>query len=353
MSDLTFDNLAWLHLLWAVLAVAGLVVLGAWLKRRALARFADRPLLPRLAPPPRWGWTLFRTGLQTATLLALVVALVGPRWGAVPRPILRRNIDVMVLLDVSRSMLARDIAPSRLERAKLAIRDDLLPVLGGDRIGLITFAGDAVLSCPMTMDYGTFRLALDDVEPRSVARGGTKIGDAIRLAERLFAKDKLDSHKLVLLISDGGDQESYPVEAAAGLWETQKVPIIALAIGDPVNGAPIPVSADARNEFVTQHGEEVRSRAEFDTLRQVAEASPEGVFVDVGTQNFDLAGIYARLARGIRVHEAQGGEEVLRPSRYHPFAVAALVLLLLDSLLRDARRRAATVPAVRLEEQAA
>jgi Ca-activated chloride channel homolog len=348
MSTLTFDNLRYLNLLWLVLALAAVGVLGLWRRQVLIRRFADAPLLARLAPGLGWVRPAVRLALATVALVALVAALIGPRWGEQTQLMLRRNIDVFVLLDVSRSMLARDIAPNRLERAKLAIRDDLLPALGGDRIGLITFAGVPALSCPLTTDYGFFRLALADVSTRSVGRGGTLIGDAIRKAGDTFKKE-IDSHKIVILITDGEDQTSYPAEAAANLWSDQHVPIIALALGDPEQGARIPLAEERGPEkFLEYGGEVVRSRADFATLEQVAKSSPEGVFVAVGTSNFDLGDIYRRVAGALRAAEQQESKSVQQPARFHVFALAALALLVLDSLLRDGARRTATArPALR------
>lgn len=343
MSNLTFDNLRWLNLLWVVLGVAAVGVYGLWRRRRALLSFADAHLLGRLTPSGTWVRAAVRLGLIVTALIALVAAAIGPRWGEEEQLLLRRNIDVVVLLDVSRSMLARDIAPNRLERAKLAIRDDLLPALGGDRIGLMAFAGVASLVCPLTSDYGFFRLALDDVSTQSAGRGGTLIGDAVRKAGALFAEDRLDSHKIIILITDGGDQDSYPVEAAASVWNDQQIPIIALALGDPEQGARIPVPAKAGEKqsetFLEYGGEIVRSRADFATLEQMARASDPGVFVGVGTSNFDLGNIYRRVATAVRAGEEREQRHVRQPARFHAFAVAALVLVLLDSCLRDGPRR--------------
>lgn len=339
MTGLTFDDLRWLHLLWAVLAVAAVGVYGLWRRQRALRRFADAGLLPRLVWSAGVGRAVLRLGLIVAALIALVAALIGPRWGEQTQTLRRRNIDLLVLLDVSRSMLAGDIAPNRLERAKLAIRDDLLPALGGDRVGLIAFAGSAALSCPLTSDYGFFRLALEDVGPRSVPRGGTLIGDALRKAESLFARDQIDSHKIVLLITDGEDHESFPEQAAANLWNEQQVPVIAIALGDPEQGARVPMAADQRESYVEYGGQVVRSRADFATLARVAGASPRGVFLPVGTSNFDLGELYRRVAAAARSEEEQSQRRVRQPSRYHPFAVAALALVLVESLLREAPRR--------------
>lgn len=344
MTNLNFDQLRYLHLGWAVLAVLVAGLWGVWRRRTAMRRFASVQLLPRLTPAVGSVRRIVRLGLVTAALLLLVVALTGPRWGEQMQTLLRRNVDIVVLLDVSKSMLARDIAPNRLERAKLAIRDDLLRALGGDRVALVTFAGVPSVACPLTSDYGFFRLALDDVTTQSSPRGGTMIGDALRKAGDLFDKH-LDTHKLILLITDGEDHESFPVEAAAGVWKDAGAAIVAIAIGDTSQGARVPVSDASRDKYVTYKGETVWSKADFDTLRKVTEVSPLGVFVPAGTSNFDLGEIYRKVASAIRATEQRDQRTVRTPARFHLFVVPALALVLIDSLLRDGPRRDAIAAA--------
>ena len=338
MSNLEFDE-RWLMLLWLVPALAAIGAHGIWQRRRALRLFASSALLPKLAPPVGWGRPLLRLGLVLLCLLALVAAIVDPRWGEREQRIVRRNIDLMVLLDVSKSMLARDIAPNRLERAKLSLRDDLLPVLAGDRIGLIAFAGLAALKCPLTNDYGFFRLALDDTSTQSVARGGTLIGDAIRRAVECFP-DKLNTHKVILLITDGEDHESFPVAAASAVWEDRRIPIVSVALGDEREGARIPVESERGQRYLQYQGQTVWSRADFEDLRQIAAASDLGAFIPVGTRNFDLGAIYRDVVvPRLEQQERVESETVPLPSRYHGFALAALVLLVIDSVLGDVPRR--------------
>jgi Ca-activated chloride channel family protein len=340
VQNLEFDDLRWLNLLWAVLLVAAVAVYGIWQRQRALALFASPHLLGRLTV--RGGWTrpLVRLVLIVLCLVSLVAAIIGPRWGEREQTVVRRGIDVMVLLDVSRSMLARDIAPNRLERAKLSVRDDLLPVLGGDRIGLITFAGVATLKCPLTHDYGFFRLALEDVTSKSSPRGGTLIGDAIRKAAESF-HDSLDTHKVVILITDGEDHESYPREAAVNLWNDLEIPIVTVALGDEREGARIPIRTDQGIEYLQYEDKTVWSRANFDQLRRIAEVSDLNAFVPVGTRNFDLGQIYReRIVPAIEYKEREELERTPLPSQYQVFALAALVLLLIDSFLRDGPKRA-------------
>lgn len=349
MSNLEYDE-RWLLLLWVVLAVALIGVYGIWQRRRALCMFAEPHLLGRLVPSMGWGRPLFRLALVVLCLLALVAAIVNPRWGAQEQDVARRNIDVMMLLDVSRSMLARDIAPNRLERAKFSIRDDLLPALGGDRIGLITFAGVPSLKCPLTNDYGFFRLVLDEVSVQSAPRGGTLIGDAIRMAGEAFP-DKLNTHKLIVLITDGEDHESYPVEAAGAIWKDHGIPIVAVALGDEREGARIPTGPGA-DRFVEYEGQEVWSKANFDDLRRIAAVSDLNGFVPVGTRNFDLGEIYREVVvPQIKYQERVESEKVPLPSRYHGFAIMAFILLVIESVLREGPRGTAGVTTARRDER--
>lgn len=335
MPDVTFDHLPYLNLLWVALGVAAVGAWGIWQRRRALRMFADANLLDRLAPRVGLTRPLVRLTLQTLCLVCLVAAIIHPRWGEASQRFTTRGIDTVILLDVSRSMLARDIAPNRLERAKVSIRDDLLPALGGDRVGLITFAGAATLVCPLTNDYGFFRLALEDVSTRSAPRGGTLIGDAIRRAEAAF-DDAEDTSKLVMLITDGEDHESFPVQAARNLWQDKKIPIIAVALGDEREGARIP---EQRGDYYKYQGKTVWTRANFDDLRKIAAASGLNAFVGVGTRDFNLGDIYRKVVSSIDYKQRTETERSSRPSRYHPFAIAALVLLLIDSFLRDGPKR--------------
>ncbi len=342
MSGLAFDDLRWLHLLWAVFALAGIGVYGVWQRRRALRAFAAERLLGHLTPRIGWARPLIRLALVVLCLTALVAAIIGPRWGEQEQHVTRRNIDVMVLLDVSRSMLARDIAPNRLDRAKISIRDDLLPALGGDRVGLITFAGIPTLKCPLTNDYGFYRLTLEDVSTESSPRGGTLIGDAIRKAGECF-NSPLDTHKIIILVTDGEDHESFPVEATQGVWEDHQIPIVAVALGDEREGARIPLKKGAGETYLEYKGQVVWSKANFDDLRRIAEVSDLNAFVPVGTRNFDLGEIYRqKIVPAVDAQERAESEVVPLPARAHIFASAALLLLLIESFMRDGPRRKGT-----------
>ncbi len=341
--NLTFDHLERASLAWIVVA---LLIVGLWAiarRRAALRRLIDARLAPRLTPGVSIGRGVVRVLLATAGLMLLVAAATEPRWGTTEREVVRRDVDVIVLLDVSRSMLAQDLAPNRLERAKLAIADDLLPALGGDRIGLITFAGAATLACPLTNDYGFFRLALDDVSSLSSPRGGTLIGDALRAAGK-HLQTPLETHRLIILITDGEDQDSFPVQAAQGLWADERIPVLAIGLGDPIDGARIPVRSARGVEYLEYDGETVFSKGEFDQLRQIARISDLHAVLAAGTRNFDLGALYQRVVSALEAETTSDAASVRQPSQYYPFALAAFVLLLLDSLIGEGRRFPVAAP---------
>lgn len=330
MNEVNFDHLNFVHLVWPALLVGAAMLYGVWQRRRGLRRFASVGLISRLAPLPDWTGGLSRACVFTFALALLAIAIMMPRWGESEEQIIRRNIDVMVLLDVSRSMLAEDIAPNRLERAVLAIREDLLPALGGDRIGLMAFAGVARLACPLTTDYGFFRLALDDVSTQSAPRGGSLIGDAIRASIAHF-DSPIDTHKLIVLITDGEDHESFPVEAAGSVWNDEEIAVLALALGDEREGTRIPIQDQRGTSYIEHEGQTVWTKANFDDLRAISRISPSHSFVPVGTRNFDLGQLYSRVVQTFDSEEEIANERVPKPARFHYFALAALALLLLNA----------------------
>src|SRR5262245_49397349 len=208
----------WQHPGW----LYGILPLGvAWLllsldsrrrRRRAAEAFVAQAMWSRILPPdsPSRFWS--KLLLREVALIAGLVALAGPRFGAQYEEVIPRGSDLYMLIDVSRSMLAQDVPPSRLGRAKADVAA-LVNRLDGERIGLIAFAGQAVVKCPLTVDYDAFRRSLDELDPSSAPRGGTAIGDAIRKALEVF-QARTERDQAILLSTDGGDQEWSPIEAA-------------------------------------------------------------------------------------------------------------------------------------------
>ena len=266
---------------------------------RRLAVFLDLVLTPCLVP----NLSRVRPWLKALCLIdavgCLVLALMQPQWGQEWQEVQRQGRDLMILLDVSRSMLAEDVVPNRLARAKSDIKD-LVQVLqkeGGHRLGLIVFAGQASLQCPLTFDYGFFLQQLNQVGPHTVTRGGTLIGDAIRKALSAFAT-LANNYKDIILITDGEDHDSFPLEAAQAA-AAQQVSIYTIGVGDAVTGTRVPMQDTAGSRtYMEYQGQEVRSRMQADLLLEIARLTG-GAYVPAGTRAIELDRIYTeKIAQG-------------------------------------------------------
>ncbi|HEY3356537.1 MAG TPA: VWA domain-containing protein [Polyangia bacterium] len=339
---LTFLHPARIHLLWVAL---GLIVLLAWLERRghrALTAFLSPEMLARLAWAPTRARRVARLVLLFVALAAGVAALMRPQTeGATETLDLgRRAADIVVVLDVSRSMLAEDAAPNRLERAKAEVAD-LLGRLQGHRVGLVAFAGRAVTLCPLTPDYAFFGNALRAATPRSVSRGGTRIGEALRAALRAF-QPGTGAARLILLITDGEDHDSYPKEAAKEAL-AQGVRIVALGFGSEA-GSEITLTdpqTGAKRALTDRGGQVVRSRLDGALLRDLALVT-EGAYVPAGTAALDLEPIVAAHIKPIMLESVRRATRVVPAERFQWCVLAALVALVAAvGLGASAGRRAA------------
>ena len=263
-----------------------------------------------------------------------IVAVASPRFGAYYEEVSQSGVDVFILLDVSRSMLAEDVVPSRLERAKSDIQD-LLHYVAGDRIGLIAFAGRPMIKVPLTTDHGFFLHVLRSVDTNSAPRGGTAIGDAIRLALRAMPPEA-DRERAIILITDGEDQESMPLEAARDAAE-RKIRILAIGLGNPLEGGRIPIRDPSGNLTYLRHdGQEVWSRMEESTLREIAQIT-EGAYVAAGTRMFDLGQIYTDSIGRMQKSVYQTEQRQRLRHQYQIFLAVAVLCLLLYMIVPEHR----------------
>lgn len=338
MMGIDFAAPAWIHGVWGVIV---LVVLLLWFERRgtgALERFVSRVMQSRLVERPTTRRRVARIACLGLSALALVVALMRPQWGTTFISTPSVGAKIMVCLDVSKSMLAEDVAPNRLERAKADIRD-LLPYLQGDQVGLIGFAGRATVFCPLTEDFGFFRLVLDDVSHYSVARGGTQLAEPIRKAVDGFGEAS-DLARAIILITDGEDHDSFPMEAAKAAAE-RGIKIVAIGFGDEVQGSEIRYT-DPRTgatQTLLYQGKPVISRLDGDTLRELASMT-EGVYVPAGTGALDLKSIYDRHLAPLTRGAFDGSRRAVRQEGYQYAVMAALSLLGLAAALTGGRTQA-------------
>lgn len=337
-------NLPAVHLFWLLPALVGLYAYSFRRRRRALERLATANLVGHLTAGVSVTRQRARAILRLLGCALLVAALVDPRWNAHYEDVPQHGVDVMFCLDISRSMLAEDVTPNRLERAKQYI-SDIVATLSGDRVGLVSFAGSAALKCPLTVDYGAFRMALDEISPRSSPRGGTLIGDAIRLAVNSFT-DQVKNYKSIILITDGEDHESYPLEAARQAHEQLGVRVCAIGIGDPDQGQRIPVEQDGTRVYLQHEGQEVWSKLEGATLEAIAKET-KGIYVPAGTHQVDMGQVYEQMISTTEQREYETSRIKQFDVQFQWFAGAALVLLACEALMTDRRRAAAGAAAQR------
>ena len=333
MSETRFLAIDMLYLWWVIPLLGAVYFYAATKRRRALEQFTEPGLLPQINTTLSSGRRRWKTALLLAGFACAVVALARPAWNPAPREVRRSGRDVVFLLDVSKSMLAKDLAPNRLERAKLAMVDTI-ERLQGDRVALVAFAGTAVIKCPLTLDYGFFRLALSDISPASVSRGGTLIGDAIRKAIGEVFDEGRKGFRDLILITDGEDHESFPVEAAKMLGE-QGIRLIAIGLGDENQGRRIPVTSGGRKTFLQYNGQEIWSKLDAATLRQMVNATPGGRYLNVATGAIDLGDVYVKLIASAEKTELGSMEIERYEEKFQVFLGLAFLLLCLEMAVSE------------------
>jgi Ca-activated chloride channel family protein len=308
-------------------------------KGRALESFAASAVLVKLLEG-----VSFPKQRAKAALLVLVVALVAlsllkPQWGYHSEKVERKGVDIMVALDTSRSMLAGDVQPNRLECAKRKIKD-LLSVLRGDRIGLTIFAGDAFVQCPLTLDYAAFNIFLDDASVGSVPLGGTAIGRAIRKSLSGF-EGKGKKHKVLILITDGEDHEGDAL-AAAQEAKQSGVPIYTIGIGRK-SGDYIWVTNEKgeRERLKDSQGNYVKSHLDEVTLNKIA-LETGGRYSPADSGDWGLERIYRDEIAAME-KRLLGSQQVRHyEHRFQWPLMIGIVLLLTEGLMDEKKRNQKT-----------
>ena len=295
--------------------------------KRASARlaFMMQPMIQRMLPAVSTTRFWMKLILFEIAIVMGLVAMAGPQFGEQVELVVPRGSDLYVMIDVSRSMLAEDVVPTRLERAKADV-SALVNRLEGERVGLIAFAGQAVVKCPLTVDYDSFRRALDELDPNSAPRGGTAIGDAIRKALEVFNANA-ERDQSILLITDGDDQESYPLEAATVAAERQ-VTVFTVGLGDAEKGSRVPQKGSS-GAYVEHDGQQVWSKLDGKLLQEIA-GKTSGVYIPAGTRSYDLGQLYADHLQGRRGKDVEAQKRTQRGERYQIFLAIALFALVAD-----------------------
>ena len=309
-----------------------------WRKAKSLRILAGSRMLKKINPSVSLKKQVFRACLLIAAFISIVIALTGPKWNPKTQKVKRKGRDVVILLDTSHSMLAEDIKPSRLERSKIAI-SDLLEKLRGDRIAIVAFAGSAVVKCPLTQDYAFVRMALADISAESVSRGGTMIGDAVRkAADEVFDKQSRE-YKDIILITDGGDQGSFPQQAAEKA-ASEGIRIIAVGLGSENEGARIPLTGtNGEQSFLKYNGDEVWSKLDSDTLRKIVYATKGGKYLQVGPgTTLDLGEIYEDLIASAHKKELESATMIEYDEKFQIFLALGIILIGWEAIASERRK---------------
>ena len=331
------DNALWL------LFVVPAILLPAyiwcfWRKTQALKVLASIKMLKKINRSVSIKKQIVKSLMLVVAFIIIVIALTEPQWNPQAHKIKRKGRDIVILLDTSRSMLAEDIKPNRLERAKIAITD-LMETLRGDRLAIVTFAGNTAIKCPLTQDYAFIRMALADISTESTTRGGTLIGDAIRKAATEVFDNKDREFKDIILITDGDDHESFPIDAAQKASEAG-IRIIAIGLGDDDTGSRIPITGpNGEKTFLKYDGREVWSKVNSDMLRHVVIATNGGKYLSVkpGT-TLDLGQIYEKLIASAQKRELESVTMMQYDEKFQIFLALGIVLIIWETLISERKK---------------
>lgn len=320
-----------LHFLWFLPLTAIILIIANRQKKSASERFADKELMKRLTGEERRGGRLLKGILLLGALGFMLLALAGPRWGSHYEEVTQKGVDVMIVVDVSPSMLVEDVAPSRLERARREIID-FLRVVQGDRVGLVAFSGAAFVQCPLTLDYGALEMFLSVLQPDLVPVPGTDLGMAIQTGLSAFDFES-ETDRVILLITDGEDNEGRGLEAAQEAIN-KGVKIFVFGIGQSAGG-PIP-SGDGKGGFKKdEEGKVIFSKLDEEGLRKIASLTG-GTYVRTVAGDLDLDVLYFEGIRSrTKAQVLKSGKIKVYEERFPIFVLTAFLLLSLEQIVLE------------------
>ncbi len=334
MQLFRFANPGFLYLLFLLPAMILLWILNERRKRKALRRFGTPELVKKLMPE----YSVIRPGIKflfsLIALTLMILAVARPQFGSRLEEVKKQGVEVIIALDVSNSMLAQDIQPDRLTRAKQAL-NRLIDNLENDKIGLIVFAGDAYTQIPITTDYISAKMFLSTINPALVPKQGTAIGSAIELGMRSFTPGD-DKSRAMIIITDGENHEDDPVATAT---EASKAGIIIHTIGiGSAGGVPVPVQTGNRTDYLKDNeGNTVITKLDEEVLKKIA-ISSSGSYVRASNTNIGLDEIFNEIKK-MRKQELESKMYTEYNDQFRIFAIIALFLLFIEFMIMDRKNR--------------
>jgi Ca-activated chloride channel family protein len=334
MQLFRFANPDFLYLLLLLPVMVILWILNGIRKRRALKRLGESELVGRLLPELSVIRPSLKVFLQFFAITAIIIIIARPQFGSKLEEVKKQGVEVIIALDVSNSMLAQDIQPDRLTRAKQALTR-LIDNLDNDKIGLIVFAGDAYTQIPITTDYISAKMFLSAINPEMVPKQGTAIGAAIDLGMRSFSPGEGKS-KAMIIITDGENHEDDPV-AKASEAAAAGIVIHTIGIGSP-DGVPVPVMRGGKIDYLKDiDGNTVITKLDEDILKRIAIAA-EGNYVRASSSNIGLDEIYGEIKK-MKTQEMESTMYTEYNDQFQIFAVIALFLLFIDFFIMERKNR--------------
>jgi len=334
MQLFRFANPDFLYLLLILPVMVLLFIINEIRKRRAIKRIGDENLVARLLPELSKMRPSVKFILQLAGVAVAIIVLARPQFGSKLEEVKKEGVEVLIALDVSNSMLAEDIQPDRLTRAKQALTR-LIDNLDNDKIGLIVFAGDAYTQIPITTDYISAKMFLSAIGPEMVPKQGTSIGSAIDLGMRSFTPGEGRS-KAMIIITDGENHEDDPVLMAE---EASKVGIVIHTIGiGSAEGVPVPVTVSGKRDYLKDaEGNTVITKLDEEILKKIA-VTAGGNYVRASNTNIGLDEVFDEI-RKMKKQEMESKMFTEYNDQFQIFAGIALFLLMLDFIIMDRKNR--------------
>ncbi|MGQ7868775.1 vWA domain-containing protein [Sunxiuqinia sp. sy24] len=334
MEMFRFAQIEYLYALAIIPVLILLFVITRRSRRKALERFGQKETVSQLMPNVSKSRPVIKFIIWLLAISALIVALARPQFGSKLKTIKREGVELIIGLDVSNSMLAEDIQPNRLERAKRAI-SRLIENLNDDKIGLIVFAGDAYTQLPITTDYPSAKLFLNSVSTDIVPRQGTAIGAAIELAQVSFSP-QFEGNKAIIIITDGENHEDDAIGAAKAAAENGIV-VHTIGMGLP-QGGPIPVSRNGQGDYrKDKEGNVVITKLNEEMLQQIA-AGGSGIYVRANNAQVGLNTLFNEIDK---MEEAEMESLVYSDyeDQFQWFLGFAILMLLFDFLILERKNK--------------
>ena len=316
-----------IEMLWWLLTIPVFVVAYVLItrhKRRQLSEFGDPELMAQLMPDASKSRPIVKFALLMGALSLLIIAAARPQYGQQEKTVKRQGIEVMVALDISNSMLAEDVAPNRLDRAKQML-SKMIDNMVDDKVGLVVFAGEAFTQLPITCDYVSAKKFLNTISPKLIPTQGTAIGAALQTAIRSFGSQESDAGRAIILITDGENHEDDAIAAAKQAQELG-IQVFVIGIGKP-EGSPIPVPGT--NDYIKDRsGQVVVSRLNEEMCQEIAQAG-KGAYVRCDNTNTAMRALQQELDR-IATTDLETTIYADYNEQYQSFVLIALLLLVID-----------------------